>query len=107
MPKAGDVVVLDFPGATGLKRRPAVVISSDLYHAHRPDVILGVLTTRLAGAGTPTDYLLQDWASAGLRNPSAFRAYVLTCLPSATRRIGQLTARDWDAVRERVRLALG
>ena len=30
--KAGDVVVADFPGITGVKRRPAVVVSTDAYH---------------------------------------------------------------------------
>ena len=29
----GDVVVVDFPGVMGLKRRPAVVLSSDVYHS--------------------------------------------------------------------------
>ena len=43
MPKAGDVVVVDFVGATGVKRRPAVVVSTDSYHAHRPDVVVCLL----------------------------------------------------------------
>jgi mRNA-degrading endonuclease toxin of MazEF toxin-antitoxin module len=60
MPKAGDVVLVDFPGATGVKRRPAVVVSSDTYHTHRPDVVLCVLTTRFPAAMAPTDYELQD-----------------------------------------------
>ena len=44
MPKPGDVVTVDFPGAQGIKRRPVVIVSSDVYHATRPDVILAVLT---------------------------------------------------------------
>ena len=107
MPTPGEVVVLDFMGATGAKRRPAVVVSSDLYHLHRPDWVLGIITSNLVGATTPTDYILQDWSVAGLRKPSAFRAYFVTAVPSATRLIGKLSPRDWDAVRERVRLALG
>ncbi len=71
MSKPGDVVTIDFAGALGVKRRPAVVVSSDLYHASRPDVILGVLTTNVGTATTATDYLLQDWQSAGLRAASA------------------------------------
>lgn len=35
MPDLEDVVTLDFPGATGRRYRPAVVVSSALYHAHR------------------------------------------------------------------------
>src|SRR2546421_5729532 len=71
MPKPGDVVIFDFPGATGVKRRPAVVLSSDLYHAHRPDIILGIITSNTTAATTPTDCMLHDWAAAGLRAPSA------------------------------------
>lgn len=76
MPYAGDIVVADFPGARGTKRRPAVVISSLTYHSARPDVILGLITSQTASAVGPTDYLLQDWAAAGLRVPSAFRAFL-------------------------------
>jgi mRNA interferase MazF len=50
MVKPGDVVTVDFPGALGVKRRPAVVISTDTYHTTRPDVILGLLTSQTAGA---------------------------------------------------------
>jgi len=55
----GDVVVLDFPGVTGVKRRPTVVISSAVYHASRPDVVVGLITSQTIALG-PTDYLLQD-----------------------------------------------
>ena len=61
MPKPGGVVTVDFPGAQGIKRRPVVVVSSDAYHASRPDVILAVLTTNIAASTTPPDYVLQDW----------------------------------------------
>jgi mRNA-degrading endonuclease toxin of MazEF toxin-antitoxin module len=56
MPDPGDVVTVDFVGATGTKRRPAVVVSSTLYHQHRPDLVLGVLTSQAARATTPLDY---------------------------------------------------
>lgn len=39
----GDVVTVDFPGVTGVKRRPAVVLSLTKYHANRPDVIVGLI----------------------------------------------------------------
>ena len=76
----GDVVVLDFPGVTGVKRRPTVVISSAVYHASRPDVVVGLITSQTIALG-PTDYLLQDWAQAGLRVPSVFRSFSRRCLP--------------------------
>lgn len=96
---AGEVVVVDFPGVTGIKRRPAVVLSSDTYHATRPDVIIGLITSQTADATAPTDYLLRDWAAAGLRLPSAFRSFLVTLPRTAVvARIGQLSAADWQAV---------
>jgi mRNA-degrading endonuclease toxin of MazEF toxin-antitoxin module len=98
MPEPGDVVTVDFVGATGVKRRPAVVVSSRLYHAHRPDLILAVLTTQVTTATAPTDYVLQDWAAAGLRRPSAFRAYLGMATLAAVRVIGHLSAHDWGNI---------
>lgn len=40
----GDVGTVDFTGVTGVKRRPAVVLSSAAYHATRPDMIGGRFT---------------------------------------------------------------
>ena len=70
----GDVVVIDFPGVTGVKRRPTVILSSPIYHASRPDVVVGLITSQTAALGS-TDYVLQDWAQAGLRVPSVFRGF--------------------------------
>ena len=106
MPDPGDVVTVDFAGAVGIKRRPAVIVSSSLYHAHRPDVIVGVITSQIAAATTPLDYVVQDWAAAGLRQPSAFRAYLGTALATDVRVIGRLTPADWAHVQERVGRAL-
>jgi mRNA interferase MazF len=106
MLKPGDVVTADFRGATGSKRRPAVVVSTALYHAHHLDVVLSALTTQVAGARTPTDYVLQDWAQAGLRAPSAFRAYVGTYDASVVTVIGHLSDRDWQEVQARLRAAI-
>jgi mRNA interferase MazF len=105
MADTADVVTVDFPGATGIKRRPAVVVSSKLYHTHRPDMILGVLTTQLAGATTPLDYLLQDWSLAGLHKPSAFRSYLGMAIPAAVRVIGHLSDRDWQGIQACLALA--
>jgi mRNA interferase MazF len=102
----GDLVTVSFPGATGIKRRPAIIISTDVYHASRPDVVLGLITSQIAGATAPTDYVLQDWTAAGLHSPSAFRAYLATLPASHLTPIGRLSNRDWREVQDRLRLAL-
>jgi len=84
-----------------------VVISTDLYHSVRPDVILAVITKQVHQATAPTDYLLQDWQAAGLHVPSAFRAFLETQpATSIAKEIGKLSARDWHEVQARLRLAL-
>ena len=107
MLKPGAVVTVDFPGATGVKRRPAVVVSTATYHSTRPDVILAVVTSQTSAAIAPSDYVLKDWPAAGLHKPSAFRAFFVT-LPasSVVSTIGQLSDRDWQEVQARLRTAL-
>lgn len=102
----GDVVAIDFPGVSGIKRRPAVVISTPAYHAARPDIVACLITSQTVPLG-PTDYVLQDWAQAGLRVPSVFRCFFAT-LPPATHPVlvGHLSDRDWQGVCACVRIAL-
>lgn len=76
MLEPGTVVIVDFPGAVQTKRRPALVVSTTAYHAATPDVVLGVLTSQTTSATGPTDYVLVDWATAGLTKASAFRAFL-------------------------------
>jgi mRNA interferase MazF len=102
---SGDVVTVDFPGVTGIKRRPAVVLSSATYNAIRPDVIVGLITTQTTALGT-TDYVLQDWVAAGLRVASIFRSFIVTVPPSANLvLIGRLSERDWKEVRACLKIA--
>ena len=106
MHRPGDVVTVDFPGVRGIKRRPAIVISTLDYHNHRPDIILGIITSQIADATTPMDYLLQDWAAAGLRRASAFRVFLVTMPASATKLIGHCSDRDWQAIQVRLSRAI-
>lgn len=93
------------PGAVETKIRPAVVIASEAYLAERPDVLLGILTSRAPVSTTSSDYRLRDWQSAGLRAPSLFRMYVLTIHRSSATAIGHLSERDWEGVRLCIRNA--
>ena len=78
-------------------------MASDRYHANRPDVIVGLITSQTAGLGV-TDYVLQDWQTAGLRVASVFRSFIVTLPPAVNLvGIGQLSERDWQGVRGRVR----
>ena len=106
MLKAGDVVLVDFPGVTGIKNRPAIVVSTDVYHAHRPDIIIGLLMTQIASATAPTDYALQDWVAAGLHRPSAARCFLATVPVAGAVLIGRLSDSDWQEAQTRMKLAM-
>jgi mRNA interferase MazF len=108
MPTPGDVVLVPFEGAAGsVKRRPSVVVSSALYHSCRPDVVVALLTSQVAKATQPTDYVLQDWAATGLKMQSAYRSFFRTYpVVEVLGFVGVLSARDWAEVQARLRLAL-
>ena len=92
-------------GARETKVRPAVVIASAIYLDERPDVVLGILTTKLSNPPGTADYSLLNRRSAGLRAESCLRTYVLTAHRSEFTVIGHLSTRDWEAVKVRVRAA--
>jgi mRNA interferase MazF len=102
----GDVATARLVGVTQAKRRPAVVVSTDAYHAARPDVILAEVTTQLAHATGPTDYLLRDWSAANLHYPSACRMFLYTLPATDLKLIGHLSDRDWAEEQARLRIAL-
>ena len=102
----GDLITVDFPGVTGVKRRPAIILSSNTYHALRPDIIIGLITSQTKNLGA-TDYLLQDWSMAGLRVESVFRSFIVT-LPKSTGmiKVGQVSDRDWSAILKCIRCSV-
>jgi len=81
------------------------VIAGSAYLVERPDVLVGILTTKPPKTTTSTDCVLMDWQLAGLRARSYFRAYGLTTHRSELTVIGRLTDRDWNQVKACVRAA--
>jgi mRNA interferase MazF len=68
--KPGDIVIGAFPGAQMTKTRPAVVLSTEDYHRHRPDVVVGLITTQAPKPLAPADCALIGWRQAGLHTAS-------------------------------------
>ena len=103
----GDVILVDFPGAQGIKLRPGIVVSSDAYNRARPDVIVALCTSNLRSAATTMDYPLADWKVAGLKVPTAYRSYFAAiAVWNVHRQFGHLSDRDWQEVQARLRLAI-
>jgi hypothetical protein len=76
----GDVVVLDFPGVTGVKRRPTVVISSAVYHTSRPDVVVGLITSQTIALVRPT-ICCRIGCRLACGFPQSFGVFSRRCLP--------------------------
>jgi mRNA-degrading endonuclease toxin of MazEF toxin-antitoxin module len=105
----GDVLLVPFPFSdlSTTKVRPAVVVSSPLYHANEPDLLLAAITSTITTPPGPLDYVLSNWRSAGLRYPSAFKPVLFTLDPARVlHRIGKLTPVDMAEIDQRLRSAL-
>ena len=76
----GDVVLVPFPftDQSTVKKRPAVVISSNAYHQERPDLIIMAITSQMKAEQTVGEVIVQDWQGAGLLKPSAIKPVVTT-----------------------------
>ena len=105
----GDVVLVGFifPDETGVKRRPAVIVSSDAYHQSRQETIIAAITSRtdrvLVG-----DHLITDWREAGLLFPSVATGIIRTIKQGMiARRLGSLADQDMRAIGKNLKLVLG
>lgn len=95
----GDVVLVPFPfaDARATKARPALVLSDTSYEQSTGNVILAQITSQ--AAQFPSDYVLRDWAKAGLKKPSIVRMKLATLAAALVRyNPGALTPADLTGV---------
>ena len=89
----GDVVLADLPFSdlSGMKRRPAVVVS-----AARPSVDLFLLPlTSQTDHLQPGEFLLDDWRAAGLVSRSVVKRGIFTLETGyIARQVGRLSPQD-------------
>lgn len=105
----GDVVLIPFPftDLSAAKTRPAVVISSDLYHKTRSELLLAYVSSQVSKAQAPLDHLLADWSAAGLPKPSFVRPKLAAIEPAlVVYHVGHLSAEDLLAVEDCLRQAM-
>jgi mRNA interferase MazF len=105
----GDVVLIPFPytDLAATKTRPAVVVSSDRYHTVRSELLLAYVSSQISKAHDTIDYVLTDWAQAGLPKPSFVRPKIAAIEPSLiVHQVGRLSAQDMRQVDGRLRQAL-
>jgi len=84
------------------------VVSSPEYHRTEPDLLLAAITSQVAQATGPCDYVLTYWRRAGLRFPSALKPVLFTLDPSRVlHRIGAVAPDDLTQIDHRLCFALG
>jgi mRNA interferase MazF len=106
----GDVVVVPFPftDQTTLKKRPAVVVSSDAYNRERPDIILMAITSQVRPSPSVGEVAVGDWQGAGLLKASVIKPLLTTIEATLViRHLGTLTPGDQGRLRQVLSVVLG
>jgi len=105
----GDVVLISFifSDETGVRRRPAMIISSNVFHSGRDEAIIAAITSRTDRA-LVGDHRINDWLGAGLLFPSVATSVIRTVKQSMiARRLGSMPSPDMEIINNKMRLVLG
>jgi mRNA interferase MazF len=101
------LIPFPYTDLSATKTRPTVVVSIAEHQGKRGDLILAYLTSQTT-MSDEFDYLLTDWASAGLLRPTLMRARLAVVNERLVQyRIGALSTRDLAEIDERLRHTLG
>jgi mRNA interferase MazF len=105
----GDIVLVNFTFAddSGVKRRPAIIVSSEAYNNGRDEAIIAAITSRTDRV-LLDDHLINNWQGAGLLFPSVVTGIIRTIKQSMIdRKLGSMTLQDMNAADSKLRLILG
>ena len=95
--KRGDIILVPFPFSdqTSTKKRPAVVINSDVYKSVSSDIIIIAITSKFDEIITAGECIVEDWEGAGLLKPSTIKPAISTIEAKLViKRLGSLSHRD-------------
>ena len=106
----GDVVLVPFAftDQSGLKKRPAVIVSGSAYNASRRDLVIMAITSQVRQPLGYAEALVADWQAAGLIKPSVLKPVFTTIEQGlVVRTMGKLAAGDLRALREVIAQTVG
>jgi mRNA interferase MazF len=106
----GDVLLVPFPftNQSTIKKRPAVVVSSDRYNQQHIDLILMAVTSQTGSATYPDNIIIDSWQQAGLLKSSVIKPIVMTVESNLIlKKLGMLTISDQQALRKLISHILG
>jgi mRNA interferase MazF len=93
----GDVVLVPFPfsNQSAIKKRPAIIVSSNIYNNISPDIIIMAVSSRKEKPLGIGECLIKDWQDAGLLKPSAAKSAVSTIERNLVlKKLGKLSTTD-------------
>jgi len=99
--KRGEIILVPFPfsNQSAIKKRPAVIISSDNYINTSSDVIIMAITSQIQHISDIGERRLKDWKAEGLLKPSAIKSAVSTLEQKLiVKKLGVLSTDDNDAL---------
>jgi mRNA interferase MazF len=103
--KQWDIILVQFPFTDfqSSKKRPALVISPDLYNSD-DDLIILFITSQLDRTSRPGDYFIKEWKAANLPKPSMIRMKMATITqPIVDKQLGRLSAVDISSFKSHFR----
>ena len=104
----GDIVLVSFVFADekGVKKRPALVLSSEPYQSGRQEMIIAAITSNVDRMLTG-DYRIKDWETAGLPLPSVITGIIRTIKQNmVVRRLGVLPSPERKAFDKNLKAVL-
>ena len=94
--KQWDIVLVQFPFTDfqSTKKRPALVISPNIYNKS-DDLIIAFITSQIQQPPRPGDFVISDWKTAKLPKPSLIRMKFATITQSiVAKKLGRLNTAD-------------
>ncbi len=106
----GDVILLSYPfgEGAGVRKRPALVVSSSAFNQQTGELVIAQITSRLSAPARAGDYAIAEWREAKLPRPALVRARLATLARSLVlRRLGSLSEADYQGALAALRAQLG
>ncbi len=95
----GDVILLSYPfgEGAGVRKRPALVISSSAFNQETGELVVAQITSRVSAPARAGDYAIAEWREAKLPRTALVRARLATLARSLVlRRLGSLSEADYQ-----------
>jgi mRNA interferase MazF len=103
--RCGELVLAKviFSEGDGVKKRPALVVSSDIYNEIRQEVIIAAVTSNISRS-LPGDTRINQWEEAGLRFPSVVTGIFHTIKRGMIdKKLGTLANEDFRLVQQNLK----